>query len=322
MPTRLAVLSVALLLIGCSSAGLNPESGPAWLSSEITAQGDFIYAVGRSRDKPSEQEAKDAALVDAVERFVRYCRVDVDTFDRLEESYSSTGGEKTSIESKSLVRAKAFVARAVPEKWHLSGSGRKRSAAVLLKVPKSEFDRISSQKDVRLSLDIALYHEDKVGVMQPMDEGAVLQSADGYALFIQPSDTCFLYIYQIDALGKSSRVFPNPAFRTAANPVAAGAGLWVPNEKDVLLLDETTGKERLYVLGSLERVPELEGAAALEGKDLDAVVAIKKMGVAAVREKLSPGQVPAPRKAAAIVEVKRKLQAQGQFVYETWFWHR
>ena len=141
-------------------------------------------------------------------------------------------------------------------------------------------------------------------------------------MFVRPSDTCFIYIYQLDAQGKSTRVFPNEAFKTARNPVPAGAGLWVHNEKDVLVLDETTGKERLYVFGSPRSVPELETSGELAGKDLDEVVAIQKMGVAKTRPKLEPGSVPSPRKPSGVVEVQRKLQAEGAFVYETWFWHR
>lgn len=310
-------LLLALFLMSCKS----PAPLPPWAAQELRLEGDFVLSPGRGEGS-SEPAAKDAALSDAVERFVRYCRVDVDTFDRIEETYSSAAGESSTIESRSLVRAKAFVSRAIPDRWHLTKEGRRHRAAVLLKIPKSELERISSQKDVKLSVDIAVHQETSSGDLVPLEEGAVLRSGDGYSLYLRPSDTSFLYVFQVDALGKSARLFPNPAFKTSANPVAAGSELWVPNGAEVLVLDEVTGKERLFIFGSREPIAELEKASELEIKDLDELVSIKKMGVASTRAKVAPDRVPSPRKPSAVAEVKRKLQAQGEFVYETWFWHR
>jgi hypothetical protein len=132
-----------------------------------------------------------------------------------------------------------------------------------------------------------------------------------------------LYLFQIDALGRSFQLFPNPSYRTEANPVQAGHVVWIPNEKDLMVLDETTGKERFYLFASRERIPELESdRSPIAGKDLDDLVAIKKMGVVGIREKHDAVTITAPQRTRDVLEVKKKLQAEGAFVYETWFWHK
>ncbi|MCX5866265.1 MAG: hypothetical protein NT009_02115 [Proteobacteria bacterium] len=44
--------------------------------------------------------------------------------------------------------------------------------------------------------------------------------------------------------------------------------------------------------------------------------------MAGVKQKRDPDAVVPPKKNQAVAEVKRKLQAEGAFVYETWFWHK
>jgi len=46
------------------------------------------------------------------------------------------------------------------------------------------------------------------------------------------------------------------------------------------------------------------------------------MGVAGLKKKTNPGEVAIPRKTQQVAEVKKKLQAEGAFVYETYFWHK
>ena len=85
------------------------------------------------------------------------------------------------------------------------------------------------------------------------------------------------------------------------------------------MLDETTGKERFYLFASLDQIVELEGASTLQQADFDR--ALKTMGVAGLKKKLNPYQAKPPKR-VQVADVKKKLQAEGAFVYETWFWHR
>ena len=327
---RTAILiCCALAAAACSTPQTAERPGfkaekPAWFEKTIVPQGAEILAVGHSGPQADEQKAKDEALANATKEFARYCKADVDSLDRIYETYSRENAktnETLSVENRNQVRVKAFVKRAVPDDWYVRREKKNWLASVLLKVPKEEFDRISTEKNVKLSLDIGFYFEDADKKMQPLGDGSVLRSGDGYAVYAKPSDTCFLYVYQVDALNKSFRLFPNPQFKTAENPVPAASVLWVPNDKEVLFLDETTGKESFYIFASPERIPVFEGEKGVNLTRGDMDLLGKKMGAAGVRRKLDTSTVAPPAK-SDVVEVKKKLQAEGAFVYETWFWHK
>lgn len=317
----------AVCLIPVQAAEPAAKAAPTWLTKTIIPDGEFIYAVGRSGSQKNEKEAKAMAVADATEQFVKYCGVSVEAFSRSIEVYSKENSKEylsSDIQAQSRSRAKAFVSRAVPEEWHIVKGRKDVEASVLLKVPKEEFERIVKEKNIKLSLDVLFYHEDDDKKMKTLTDGSVLKSGDGYAFYVRPSDDCHLYVFQVDGLGKSFRLFPNAQFKTAANPVPAATDLWIPGEQDLYTLDETTGKERFFLFASPDAIPEFEGADAsgLSVKDLDGIVSLKKMGMAGVRSKRDPSQATPPKRENDVVAVKRKLQAEGAFVYETWFWHK
>lgn len=324
----LFVLVMGMVFIGnTTSAREARQSKPAWLKKTIIPEEKFIYSVGHSQPKKTETEARDEALANATKEFVRYCKVDVQSFDRSMEIYSKEQGKeffKSDFAAQSIIRAKAFVTRAIPEDWYIRKEKKKFIVSVLLKVPKEEFDRIANEKNIKLSLDTLFYYEDENRRMKILTEGSVLKSGDGYAIYVRPSDSCYLYIYQVDALGKSYRLFPNPDFKTGTNPLPPAGDTWIPNTNELFELDETTGKEYFYIFASPDRINEFEGKNALNltKKDIDSVIEIKKMGVAGIRLKRDTEKVTPPKRTQQVAEVKKKLQAEGAFVYETWFWHK
>jgi len=341
MKELLLYLAFILLLSAC--AGSIPEireveldsshtPQPAWVDQTIKQEGAFIYATGHSRSRPTEREAKDEALARATDEIVRYSGVTVDAFSRSIEASSMVQGTeyyKSDFQTQSKIRAKAFVKRATPVDWYIQKIARFQGskklpdyykASVYLRVPEDEIERIQEEKDIKLSLDIGIYYEDEQGKLKYLTEGSVLHSGDAYALYVRPTDNCYLYIYQVDDLGRSYRLFPNKEYFTGNNPLRAGEDYWIPNTEQYFFLDETTGKERFYLFASLERIVELEGASALEQADFKRV--LKTMGVGGLKEKLNTYKVEPPKKQVQVAEVKKKLQAEGAFVYETWFWHR
>jgi hypothetical protein len=302
------------------------EAKPDWLNKTIIDGDDYIFAVGVSRFFPTELEAKNDALGAATEAFVKYCRVDVQAFDRSMELYSRGPVKKEISQDASaqrIVRANAFVSKALPDNWYIETGTNTFKAYVLLKVPKAEFDRISKERAVTLSMDVLMYSEDTQGMLQVMDESSVLTSGSGYSIYVNPSDTCYLYVYQIDALGKAFKLFPNEEYETALNPIQPSVGIWLPNEKRLYSLDETTGKEFIYVFASPLPIREFEWKtySGVTQEDLDKLIKLKKMGVAKLIDKRDPSKLPAKR-SEDIREVKKKLQAEGVFVWETWFFHK
>jgi hypothetical protein len=314
---------VAALCAACSSLPV----GKDWPEKSIIEKGELIYAVGHSGLRGTEQAAKDAALVQATAEFVKYCGVEVTAFDRSIETYSRSNAQvldKEDLTSLAQTRAKAFVARALPVAWKLEPMVEGWKAAVLLRVPRKEYERIREEKDVQVSVDVGFYSEGKDGKMQVLKEGEVLRSGDAFVLFVRPSEECYLYAVQVDALGKAFRLFPNDGFQTRSNPLAPGVDHWLPNETKAFELDETTGRETVYLFASRRSISQLEGSFnALTGKDIEGLIQLKKMGVARVRDKVDPRALQAPKTLATdVLDLKRKLQAEGDFVHTFWFWHR
>lgn len=304
---------------------------PEWYDQTLVQEDEFIYAVGHSQSRDTEQEAKDDALARAVQEIVKYSGVTVEAFDRSVETSSIQNGKEyfsSDFETKRKIRAKAFVKRALPMDWYIQKMAKMQGnkkvgdsylASVYLRVPEEEIERIQEEKEIKLSLDIGLYYEDDAGKLQYLSEGTVLRSGAAYAIYVRPTDNCYLYIFQVDDLGHSYRLFPNADFKTATNPLTAGQNYWIPNEEQYFVLDETTGKEQFYIFASPETIVELEGSSELQQSDMNRM--LKTMGVGGLKEKINTYSIEPPKQVQA-AEVKKKLQADGAFVYETWFWHR
>lgn len=299
---------------------------PTWVDSTIIENGQFVYTIGHSQAQASEEDAKEQALAQATEEVVRYSGVTVESFSRSVDASSMKQGKEyytSDFETQSRIRARAFVRRSVPVDWYIRKMSKKKEvyylASVKLRVPIEEIERIQEEKEIKLSLDIGIYYQDDQGRLQYLNEGHVLHSGDGYALYARPSDPCCLYIYQVDDLNRAFRLFPNPDFNTLENPVQPGVDCWIPNLDQVFYLDETTGKEKFYVFASPDAIVELAGNVELKEADLDRQ--LKTMGVGGLKDKTVSYNV-APPKRVQVAEVKKKLQAEGAFVWETWFWHR
>lgn len=303
------------------------QNMPYWYEKTIIPQKEYILSVGHSSENKSLDEAKKQALSNATSEFVRYCKVDVETFSRSVEAYSQ-GNEAENInktfEATNSITVKAFVRRTIVEDWFIQKESENYKASVLLKVPIEEFERISNEKNIKLSLDIVFYYEDKNGNMKEFSEGDILTSGSSYSIFTKASDMCYLYVYQADAAGKSYRLFPNKEYNTIQNPVQSKKDNWIPNNQEMFFLDETIGKEKIMVFASLNKIDEFEGdnAINLETKDILNVREIKKMGVGGLKPKINNDQLTIPKKSIKLIDIKNKLQSEGSTVYEMWFWHK
>ena len=173
------------------------------------------------------------------------------------------------------------------EDWYISKKDDKFVVSILLKVPKDEFKLIVNERNLRLSIDILFYYETKDGRMRSLNEGDVLKTGDGYAIYVKPSDPCYLYIFQIDTLGKTFRLFPNSNFNTGINPIQPASEVWIPNQEQLFKLDEITGKEFFYLFASLYPIEDFEGKNVLNLniQKIEKVIEINKMGVACVKQK-------------------------------------
>ena len=156
----------------------------------------------------------------------------------------------------------------------------------------------------------ALY-EDEKGKMQILQEGKVLHAGDEYALYVKPNDLCHLYVFQIDGSGKTYRLFPNETYKTAENPVRPGMRYWIPNTEKNFFLDETSGKEHIYVFASPNRIQNFEGESTVHFDLGDGKL-----------DTMGPGGVKDKDNVMGMEAVINLIQKNGGVVHNTWFWHR
>jgi len=94
----------------------------------------------------------------------------------------------------------------------------------------------------------------------------ILTPRDPYYLTVTPSRRCYLYIFQIDSLGKIEVLYPNKNFSSGGNPVMPGK-LRIPDGFRWLKLDKTRGIETIYILATPienKRLLKLSGSQLIE----------------------------------------------------------
>jgi TolB-like protein len=169
-----------------------------------------------------------------------------------------------------------------------------------------------------LELEAGVFYQGGDDRLYPVHEGMVLDSKDNYAIFLRPSQTAYVYIYQVDAARKAQRLFPEPRYSERKNPLSPGE-YWIPSERGYFYLDENKGQENILILAARAPMPELEAATALPRSDIDRV--IRTMGVAGTRGSETVSKTRSSQSAADGMVVK-KLAAAGGFFYELGIIHR
>ncbi len=83
----------------------------------------------------------------------------------------------------------------------------------------------------------------------------VLESGDGVKIFFEPNRDAHVYVLMLDSAGKAQVLFPAPGDDAR---VAGGTMQQLPpGQKDWFFLDQSTGRETLYVLARLEPLTDL-----------------------------------------------------------------
>ena len=242
---------------------------------------------------------------------------DEDLFDKLREkggldymisgTYAATADEITV--TASLLETKTAAVLASANFTMASG----KALAAMMALP-------AEKKEEPLALEAALVYVGADGKLRAVREGAAMTSSDNYALYLKPAQDCWIYIYQADSAGNTLRLFPNPDFKTAANPVYAGRELWAPNDGDYYFLDENKGKETIYVVASRKPKAALEElVSAKQEAFLKKVDELKLMG-AGGRRSVNVVKTKPLRGAEADI-ISKRLGAAGDFLFTVSFRH-
>lgn len=169
----------------------------------------------------------------------------------------------------------------------------------------------------------------KQGVLN--DGDALASQTDFYFLVARPVSEGYLYIFQVDSLGKQTWLFPKnktSPFSTGENPVRAEQDIQAPADME-LFLDDNTGIERVFVVFSSAPWPKLESALLEHAAD----AAATPPALTGEFDSLSRGVGGAVRRdrqikrvdAGVPVEVSIStdaVKAKGAFfVLERWFRH-
>lgn len=182
-----------------------------------------------------------------------------------------------------------------------------------------------------LRVDFGVVYEDPEGRVRALEPGGVLTSDDNYAISFRASGPAYIYIFQVDSSGQVFRLFPNPTYSPEHNPVRPGLTHWLPPRDHWLFLDQTVGRECIYLIFSCRPDRELEelhqrlnnavGQTAKDDAGRRLLAAIKTRGPAPMTR---PGRRRVVKQGSRVFEVVEKTlkAAGGQGVYSLCFRHR
>ncbi len=145
------------------------------------------------------------------------------------------------------------------------------------KTAKGKLSLSGRQEGVAISLDTGfLSREGNSGQRRRInsDGTTILRSErDVFQIFFRPHQDCYVYVLYKDAAGRWVSLFPNKASSAPGNPVKKNQSHWVVGKDEGFpLKGDSIGKEVLYLLASLKRIPELDSPAALNAKQMSSLM--------------------------------------------------
>ncbi|MBI5207516.1 MAG: hypothetical protein HY934_06965, partial [Candidatus Firestonebacteria bacterium] len=165
----LIIISLCLFLFSCAGKQVKvekpveikeeilecyPLERPEWMDKTPQTNDNFEYFVGHSGKTNLERDAREDALANAINQFVKYCGVEVKTIDEyLAISFGKSSGvidPNISLKEQNKQRAQAFVSRIKSQEWYnckIKYSDEKIIqtgwiSSVLVSVPKDEIEKV------------------------------------------------------------------------------------------------------------------------------------------------------------------------------------
>ena len=125
------------------------------------------------------------------------------------------------------------------------------------------FNFMGQNEKMPLSVQVYyVYRAGGTGPLLPIPSGGELNSGDRYKVVFRANRDCYVYVYQTEATGQVFRLFPLEQFDGVIlnheNPIKILADYVLPANDRFFYLDDTIGKEKIYVAASLQRNRDLE----------------------------------------------------------------
>jgi len=91
----------------------------------------------------------------------------------------------------------------------------------------------------------------------PITRDTVLKSGDEIKMMVKMTKECYVYAVYLDSQGDLSLLFPY-SIRQFQTDYIAAKPYYIPKGRNWMMLDKNTGKEIFFIVGSTERLLDLE----------------------------------------------------------------
>jgi len=122
----------------------------------------------------------------------------------------------------------------------------------------AEQAKLQEDKDVNFLWTFVLLKKKNQGsAFIAITRDTVLKSGDQLKMLVKLNKKCFVYVFFYSSQGDLYMLFPYN-FSQFSNDYEVSKNYYIPQGNLVLELDENVGKEKIYLIASAQRIPELE----------------------------------------------------------------
>ncbi|BBO89669.1 OmpA family protein [Desulfosarcina ovata] len=93
-------------------------------------------------------------------------------------------------------------------------------------------------------------------VEEVVSDGETLAADDRYAVEFKTTDQMYVYLYQVDTIGKQQPLFPNAKFSDSNNPVPPDSYRRLPSPGQWFFLDDKSGKEQIILFAAKKTIDD------------------------------------------------------------------
>jgi hypothetical protein len=116
------------------------------------------------------------------------------------------------------------------------------------------------QNDANIEFDWAfgvLGYNGKTPIPVPITRDTVLKSGDEIKMMVKMTKDCYVYAVYLDSQGDLNLLFPY-SIRQLQTDYVVAKPYYIPKGRNWMMLDKNTGKEIFFLVGSTERLLDLE----------------------------------------------------------------